>query len=138
VTAQLATALFYPRALVRTQLLQLVAGVLDDPSLDVVQFDVSGGSAERDLAIPFLPAMDEVVVSDASLELEARPLELELPSSDYTVSKPTGDDAGKGVIVRRCMSSCAPPSRTRPSGRRSSPRRRSRSSPRCTDPSSAA
>jgi hypothetical protein len=100
VTAQLATALFYPRALVRTQLLQLVAGVLDDPSLDVVQFDVSGGSAERDLAIPFLPAMDEVVVSDASLELEARPLEVELPSSDYTVSKPTGVDAGKGVIVR--------------------------------------
>jgi hypothetical protein len=101
VTAQLAaSALFYPRALVRTQLLQLVAGILDDPSLDIVQFDGAGGTAERELAIPFLPAMDEVVVSDASLELEARPLELELAQSDYTVSQPTGVDAGKGVIVR--------------------------------------
>lgn len=98
--ASFAQALFYPRELLTTQLKLLVAGVLEDPSLDVVQFGDGGGTADRELAIPFLAGMDEVVVDDASLRLSARSLELDLPQSAYSVSNASGDNVGVVVSLK--------------------------------------
>jgi hypothetical protein len=91
--AQLAQALFYPHALPRAQLLQLVAGILDETiDLDVVSFTGEHGGAEnRELAIPFLPDMDEVVVDAAELQLTARKLELD---ASFHASTGTGDEVG--------------------------------------------
>jgi len=76
-----APALFYPVGFPQQELLKLVAGIYNvlSADLDVVEFtDEEGGTADRELAIPFLPGMDEVVVVAAQLRLVARTLELDV------------------------------------------------------------
>jgi hypothetical protein len=88
-----AAALFYPLDLSELSLVQLVAGILEDEALDLVSFaGETGGSAERELAIPFLPAMDEVVVDAARLRLEARSMALSV--TDFAETK-----SSDGLIV---------------------------------------
>ena len=86
-------ALFYPTSLVAAQLEQLVAGLLEDPALDTVDFpDENGGDASLELAIPFQDGMDEVRVEQAQLRLRARSKQLDI--SEYSVSAGTGGDVG--------------------------------------------
>jgi len=86
-------ALFYPRDLSRLNLVQLVAGLFEDAALDVVSFAAEdGGSAERELAIPFLPGMDEVVVDAGRLRFEARSMALSV--TDFAERK-----RSNGLIV---------------------------------------
>jgi hypothetical protein len=89
-----AQALFYaPSQLSRAQLVQLVVGTFEDPSQDVVRFDdAAGGSSDRELAIPFLAGMDEVVVDRAELRFSA--LRTEQAVTDYHVATTAGADAG--------------------------------------------
>jgi hypothetical protein len=95
-----AEALFYPPSeLSRSQLVQLVAGLLaTSVDLDAIEFDdEAGGSADRELAIRFLPDMDEVVVDAAELRLAARPLQLEI--TRYTVKANPGGEQGIALVL---------------------------------------
>jgi hypothetical protein len=62
---------------------------------DRIEFrDATGGEASRELAIRYLPGMDEVQVSQAELRIRARTLEVE--TQDYT----TAAGQGGGVVLR--------------------------------------
>jgi hypothetical protein len=80
--------LLYPTSIGKLELTGLVTGILAAKDLasdpDVVTFPEVGGDADLELAIPFLPGMDEVVVDAAGLRVVAEAPELEL--STYTVS----------------------------------------------------
>jgi hypothetical protein len=79
------TPLFYPTTLSRSELLNLVARVSDDPALDIVDFpDEDGGEADRELAVPFLTGMDEVRVDEAQLQLRVHPKDLNIHSFSVT------------------------------------------------------
>jgi hypothetical protein len=91
--------LYQPGSLSPTTLIALIHGV-EDPTLDVVQFDdEAGGTSERDLAIPFLPDMDEVVVAKAELIFGARRTEQTI--AGYRVATATGDDVGMVIALDR-------------------------------------
>jgi hypothetical protein len=91
-----AQALFYSRTdLSRSQLVQLVAGVFPNAAdLDRIEFgEEEGGTADRELAIPFLADMDEVVVDAAELRLAARELQQDVTGYSVTAIS-SGDDQG--------------------------------------------
>lgn len=68
-TSFVGSALFYPVSYASAQLLDLVRGVIDPTLLDTVEFtDESGGVAVRQLALPRLPGIDEVEVTQATLQ----------------------------------------------------------------------
>jgi hypothetical protein len=99
--AAAANALFYPReALSPVELVQLARGARVRPELDVVQFDdEAGGSSDRELAIPLVPDMDEVVVDRAELQLAAR--RFEQPIKGFSVTKGSGDEVGTVLSLER-------------------------------------
>jgi hypothetical protein len=80
--------LLYPVSIQQAELIALVSGMLAAKDLasdpDVVTFGEHGGQADLELAIPFLPGMDEVVVDAATLRVRAEAVEQEL--STYTVT----------------------------------------------------
>jgi hypothetical protein len=91
----IASTLFYPRhAATQAMLAGLIRGsAAPDPDLDVVQFDAeTGGSSDRDLAVPLLPDMDEVVVARAELQFAARRIEQSV--TGYRVTASSGKDVG--------------------------------------------
>ena len=94
--AKPAGALFYsPAQLSPVQLFQLVAGSFILADLDIVQFDAEqGGTGERELAIPFLADMDEIVVDAAELRFVARRHERAI--AGYKVS---AAPESKGVVL---------------------------------------
>lgn len=68
-----ALALFYPPALTLQERVGLVIGQALDAALDVIDFpEPAPRAAERELAVPFLPGMDGIEVTDARLSLRAR------------------------------------------------------------------
>lgn len=90
--------LFYSAGVQRQQLVQLVLGLVDAEALghDVVSFeDEEGGTAERELAIPFLEGMDEVVVDAAELRLRA--LETVRAIDGWSAVAAGGADVGRVV-----------------------------------------
>lgn len=97
------TALFYPASLAADELLRLTLGF--EPaafvSLDVVEFaDEEGGSADRELAVPYLPGMDEIEVDEVQIRLQA--LSMPLTIDRYSVTATSGaDDAGVVVDLGR-------------------------------------
>jgi hypothetical protein len=88
-------ALFYPAGVGHATLDQLILGVADEASLglDLIGFPTGGGDADLELAVPFLPGMDEVVVSTAELRLVAREPERELPAWQVV------GNGGRGVFL---------------------------------------
>jgi hypothetical protein len=90
--------LLYPSSIGKVELTGLVSGILAAKDLasdpDVVTFPEAGGDADLELAIPFLPGMDEVVVDAAGLRVVAQAPELEL--STYTVTDGPG---GQGSFL---------------------------------------
>ncbi len=88
-----ASPLFYSAALNVANLKKYALGLFEPPAVDVVEFtDPSGGVVERELAVPFLPGMDAVVVERARLQLRSRPRELEVAFEAREAAEP-------GVIV---------------------------------------
>lgn len=88
--------LFYPVGLAPQQLLRVVLGLVDAETLghDVISFDdEDGGTADRELAIPFLAGMDEVVVDAAELRLRAVSTEREIDGWSL-IDRASGADAG--------------------------------------------
>jgi hypothetical protein len=70
-------ALFYPLTFGQAQIAELVLGVID--SYDMVDFaDEAGGDVDQALAVPLLPAMDTIVVTEARLVLRASPKDLDI------------------------------------------------------------
>jgi hypothetical protein len=89
-------ALFYAPGTAGPDLALLVAGLgpADAPA-DAVSFDEQdGGAVDRELAVPLLPGMDEVVVEAASLRLAAVAREMEVTGFHVTA---TG--GGDGLVV---------------------------------------
>ena len=95
---RLAGPLLDPVSIDQLDLIGLVSGMLAAADLasdpDVVSFGEGGGDADLELAIPFLPGMDEVVVDAAGLRIRAEAPELEL--SAYTVTDGPG---GQGTFL---------------------------------------
>jgi hypothetical protein len=90
--------LFYSASVQQAELIQLVLGLVDTETLghDVVSFeDEDGGTAERELAIPFLPGMDDVIVDAAELRLRA--VSTERTITGWSVVTTSGVDAGRVV-----------------------------------------
>jgi hypothetical protein len=73
-----ATPLLYSPALAAATLKQYALGVFEPEDTDLVVFEPQGGVVQRELAIPFLPGMDSVVVERARLQLRSRPRDLEV------------------------------------------------------------
>ena len=94
-TSFVGSALFYPVSYASAQLLDLVRGVIDPTLLDTVEFtDESGGVAVRQLALPRLPGIDEVEVTQATLQIWSLARDMEIS----TYGAQTGPD-GKGVFL---------------------------------------
>ena len=94
-TSFVGSALFYPVSYASAQLLDLVRGVIDPTLLDTVEFtDESGGVAVRQLALPRLPGIDEVEVTQATLQIRSLARDMEIS----TYGAQTGPD-GKGVFL---------------------------------------
>ena len=63
-----AVALFYPVEMTLMELQLVVAGVAEQPAIDTIAFDAeTGGDQQRQLALPYLPGMDEIVLDEAEL-----------------------------------------------------------------------
>ena len=78
-------ALFYPARLARTDLVNLVRGRELSTPLDVIDFaEPAPYRAERELAVPFLPGMDDIEVTEARLALRAATKLFD--TEDYTVT----------------------------------------------------
>jgi hypothetical protein len=78
-------ALFYPAQLARADLVDLVRGRELSAPLDVIDLaEPAPPRAERELAVPFLPGMDDVEVTEARLALRAATRLLD--TEDYTVT----------------------------------------------------
>jgi len=85
-------ALFYPSQLARADLFSLVRGQDRSIALDVIRFDEPAPHrAERELAVPFLPGMDDIEVAEARLALRAASRQLD--TEDYTVTA-NGSEGG--------------------------------------------
>jgi hypothetical protein len=96
------SALFYPSSASRQDLAMLAAGlVVEAAKGDVISFPQGGGQADRELAVPLLPGMDEVEVADAHLRLRALEREMEVTSPPVSVTRSTGDDVGVVVTLPR-------------------------------------
>jgi hypothetical protein len=81
----IASALFYPAKLARADLVSLVHGQPLSIPLDVVQLDdPAPHRAERELAVPFLPGMDDIEVAEARLALRAGSRQVD--TEDYKVT----------------------------------------------------
>ena len=94
-TSFVGSALFYPVSYASAQLLDLVRGVIDPTLLDTVEFtDESGGVAVLQLALPRLPGIDEVEVTQATLQIRSLARDMEIS----TYGAQTGPD-GKGVFL---------------------------------------
>lgn len=121
-------ALFYASGLATQEINALVAGVATMAIArigDVISFAEGGGEAQRDLAIPLLPDMDHVLVSDARLRVRAR--EREMTVSAPVIGKTVGDNVGvtvdvgkpsrlRRVVLRATFHSLDPPVRHRMPG----------------------
>lgn len=87
---------FYPFDSELSYVANLVMGTLEPPA-DAIDFTApAGGSATRELAIPFLPGMDEIRVDAAEIRLRAGSLETE-SSSHTSVPGPSGQGAFLGL-----------------------------------------
>lgn len=85
--------LFYSQAIEAKQLQQYARGLFEPPSVDVVEFtQPEGGVVRRELAIPYLPGMDSVRVSQARLQLRSRSREMEVDFSVREIDTP-------GVVI---------------------------------------
>lgn len=87
------STLFFPTTLALSDVALLVSGLFDATAFDRIDFsDEQGGDADRQLAIPYLADMDEVVTDDAHVSVRAvsRPMDI----SAYTLSRPGGDNEG--------------------------------------------
>jgi len=86
--------MFYPPGTAGSDLALLAAGIdVADLQGDMLSFDgQDGGDVDRELAVPFLPGMDEVVVDAASLSLQAVAREMQVTGFQAT---PVGD----GLVV---------------------------------------
>ena len=73
-----ATPLLYSPALAAATLKQYALGLFVPEDTDLVVFEAQGGVVQRELAIPFLPGMDSVVVERAQLQLRSRPRDMEV------------------------------------------------------------
>jgi hypothetical protein len=88
------TALFYQASLLPHVLRDLVGA---RRAVDVVEFkEVDGGKETREMAVPFLPDMDEVSVEQAQLILRAQPHELE---ADSFSSTPIKEKSNVGFVL---------------------------------------
>jgi hypothetical protein len=89
------TPLFYATRLTKAEVFRLAAGVVEPPALEVIDFpEVEGGDVQRELAVPFLPGMDEIEVEQARLRVRTGRKEREV--TDYTV---TAVPAGHGITL---------------------------------------
>ncbi len=78
-------AIFYPANVGISKLTGLIYGLVVDDSLNLVHFpEEQGGSADQELAVPFLAGMDRIEVEEALIKLKAAPIELEV--EDYKVT----------------------------------------------------
>jgi len=85
-------ALFYPLSYAYSQVSDLLLGFV--AADDIVDFtDEAGGDVDQALAVPFLPGMDAIVVTDARLVLRASPTRLEI--EQYRVT----DNGSEGVFL---------------------------------------
>ena len=91
-----AQPLFYAAALARADLVALVEGAALPPAIDTIDFDdEAGGDADRALALPFLPGMDALELTDASLTFRVGARQVEIPG--YAVSAGPG---GQGIVLK--------------------------------------
>jgi hypothetical protein len=78
-------AFFYPAHLAIARLTQLVQGIVAGENLNLVEFpEEKGGSADQQLAVPFLAGMDTIEVEEARIVLRAEPRAIAI--EDYTVT----------------------------------------------------
>ncbi len=72
-------------------------GEAEAADVDTLEFPEAGGTVERELAIPFLPYMDEVRVNLAEFVLHG--VGRELAIANYTVSESYGSDRGRVIAL---------------------------------------
>ena len=88
-----ASPLFYAPDLTMQNVALLAAGAIDVTPVDTLDFaDEKGGDVAREMGVPFLAGMDEIVVADASLRLRAKPKPMDIAFQASNV-------AGGGVVV---------------------------------------
>jgi len=86
------SALFYPLTFAQYQIAELVFGIV--AGLDIVDFPAEdGGDVDQALAVPYLPGMDAIVVTEARLVLRSVPKDLDI--ENYSVT----DCSEGGVFV---------------------------------------
>lgn len=92
--------LFYPPGTKAAELRMMAAGI-SDAVHDTVEFkEEDGGEETRELAIPFMPGMDEVRVEEAQVNLIGVTRQLDL--TGYAVTKsPSGNDAGLVLSLQK-------------------------------------
>lgn len=94
--AALAQSLFYSLDVAESELLSLVYGAAEQPAVDTIKFaDEAGGDEDRELALAFLPGMDAVVVTDASLRFRVGDF-----SQDVTQFSVSPGPSGKGIVLK--------------------------------------
>lgn len=92
---QAGQALFYPTGLGPAKLQLVIVGLEAGFAIDEIAFaDEEGGTVERQFALPFMPGMDDVTVSAASLAFRVGDVDAEV--TDYAVSP---GPAGQGVVL---------------------------------------
>lgn len=97
------TAIIQLQSLI-TQTALVITPALDAADVDTLEFPEAGGDVERELAIPYLPKMDEVRVDQAELELHGVGREMEI--NGFTVTETGGNNAGRVIALNSPAQLC--------------------------------
>ncbi len=96
--------LFYPANATNLELVTLITQAAmsgayssETDDVDTLEFPEAGGDVYRELAIPFLPEMDEVRVDQAEFVLHGVGREVEI--TNYTVTESTGNNVGRVIAL---------------------------------------
>ncbi|MEA2715769.1 MAG: hypothetical protein QOI99_86, partial [Actinomycetota bacterium] len=73
--------LFYASSLTTAQVAEMTIGLAEAVGHDLIQLPTAGGDADRELAVPNLDGMDEVVVDSARVQF--RGVQVQRPAEGF-------------------------------------------------------